>query len=622
MLYCAVILPITAQQVDDTYILNETMALAYSAYKAKEYAMCEDIYKKYLKISGDNALIYFNLGVVTAEQGKTKEALEYYKKSLELDSNSFNTNKNLGALIIGKQYSIIEEMNKNLDNPEKYDKLNIKLKEVYRKGLPYFKKAYELEYDKEVYTVLGGIYNVLGENNELDKLENSDRDFDGVLDKEDECPKIKGLANYKGCPDTDGDFIVDSEDECPKVKGIKRLKGCPDFENDVANGTWINYDNKSKLIVKKVFADRLDLTFKDGSTYSFYGSDEDGYKCDGYINNYSASISINNYVLELTLKGYKKDLFGSLMKNTIVNEYSKILTREIEERDKIFRDNNIFYRQTFNKGKIGTDYIPPIKSSYNAGKKYTINGHEIQEDDWRTYTKSGGYDQDIIGYTAIYQLINNSNNLYKITLATAGTSKMPNTVISNKWFSLAAYDVNNTYSSIYSEETFILKPNEKRKNQAIVGTEIPEDFAVVVKDIEIVSNEWVSGLQQAINGNDMNIIDKYYYDDKAKEWESKIKNNRDRVLSNNKEHFNSLYKSRITGSIQVENPSMFDKDFDSGVYVHLRNTSTKKMKVYFKTNFGEYSEIVEGNGYTKKRYEIKGYDANKLYVTITRVEEM
>lgn len=61
-----------------------------------------------------------------------------------------------------------------------------------------------------------------------------DSDGDGLADNEDLCPNVKGLKEYKGCPDTDGDGVFDDLDECPKVLGPKDNKGCPwpDSDND------------------------------------------------------------------------------------------------------------------------------------------------------------------------------------------------------------------------------------------------------------------------------------------------------------------------------------------------------------------------------------------------------
>ncbi len=59
-----------------------------------------------------------------------------------------------------------------------------------------------------------------------------DTDKDGLFDKDDNCPKVPGLVEFKGCPDTDGDGVVDNEDKCPKVPGLKSLRGCPDTDGD------------------------------------------------------------------------------------------------------------------------------------------------------------------------------------------------------------------------------------------------------------------------------------------------------------------------------------------------------------------------------------------------------
>ncbi len=61
-----------------------------------------------------------------------------------------------------------------------------------------------------------------------------DTDGDGILDKDDKCPTVKGVAKYQGCPipDTDGDGINDENDKCPTVKGIAKYQGCPIPDTD------------------------------------------------------------------------------------------------------------------------------------------------------------------------------------------------------------------------------------------------------------------------------------------------------------------------------------------------------------------------------------------------------
>jgi outer membrane protein OmpA-like peptidoglycan-associated protein len=59
-----------------------------------------------------------------------------------------------------------------------------------------------------------------------------DRDGDGVLDVDDKCPDVAGLASLQGCPDRDGDGITDAEDKCPDVPGFARYQGCPIPDRD------------------------------------------------------------------------------------------------------------------------------------------------------------------------------------------------------------------------------------------------------------------------------------------------------------------------------------------------------------------------------------------------------
>ena len=55
-----------------------------------------------------------------------------------------------------------------------------------------------------------------------------DTDGDGIVDKEDKCPTVKGVRANNGCPlDTDGDGVIDSDDKCPTVAGVKENQGCP-----------------------------------------------------------------------------------------------------------------------------------------------------------------------------------------------------------------------------------------------------------------------------------------------------------------------------------------------------------------------------------------------------------
>ncbi|MFZ4435424.1 MAG: OmpA family protein [Flavobacterium psychrophilum] len=64
------------------------------------------------------------------------------------------------------------------------------------------------------------------------KFGGKDTDGDGIYDKDDTCPDVKGLKQFKGCPDTDADGIVDASDACPDAAGLAEFQGCPDMDAD------------------------------------------------------------------------------------------------------------------------------------------------------------------------------------------------------------------------------------------------------------------------------------------------------------------------------------------------------------------------------------------------------
>lgn len=59
-----------------------------------------------------------------------------------------------------------------------------------------------------------------------------DRDGDGVIDTDDKCPDVAGIAALNGCPDKDGDGIADGDDKCPDLAGLAKYGGCPIPDTD------------------------------------------------------------------------------------------------------------------------------------------------------------------------------------------------------------------------------------------------------------------------------------------------------------------------------------------------------------------------------------------------------
>ncbi len=72
----------------------------------------------------------------------------------------------------------------------------------------------------------------------------SDRDHDGVPDKDDKCPDIWGPESNQGCPepDTDKDGTVDRLDACPHEPGPASNSGCPKISDRDSDGVVDNVD--------------------------------------------------------------------------------------------------------------------------------------------------------------------------------------------------------------------------------------------------------------------------------------------------------------------------------------------------------------------------------------------
>lgn len=133
----------------------------------------------------DNAILYYNLGVINGDQGEFDEAKKFYLKSLELDPSYTATYLNLVGLILEGEGPIVEEMNKlvtsrKASDLDKYDQLEEKRVGLYKECLPYLEKLIEVDPDnieaiktaKNIYYTIDDIDNFKLMNAKLKELEN------------------------------------------------------------------------------------------------------------------------------------------------------------------------------------------------------------------------------------------------------------------------------------------------------------------------------------------------------------------------------------------------------------------------------------------------------------------
>lgn len=151
---------------DVNLILNE----AQLYIKLEKMDKFGDLMKEAVALDPTNPTLFFNLGVVNANEGNSEEAIKYYNKAIELDPNYGDAYMNLAVTMLSEEQAIVDEMNKNLSNFKKYDELQGKQKALYRKALPYLVKADSIKRNEGTVRSLLNIYDTLEMTKEADAL--------------------------------------------------------------------------------------------------------------------------------------------------------------------------------------------------------------------------------------------------------------------------------------------------------------------------------------------------------------------------------------------------------------------------------------------------------------------
>jgi tetratricopeptide (TPR) repeat protein len=163
-------------QPDDTSLILNEADLYIRISNNSDDESERDLYRKKFKelmelaITKDpeNGILYYNLGVISSEQGENDSALEYYKKAIEFKSDYVDAYLNLVAVILDGEQSIVDEMN-NLGTSKKdnirYDELKVERENLYKECIPFLEKLIEVSPTNiDALNTLKNIYGVLGEN--------------------------------------------------------------------------------------------------------------------------------------------------------------------------------------------------------------------------------------------------------------------------------------------------------------------------------------------------------------------------------------------------------------------------------------------------------------------------
>lgn len=163
-------------QPDDTSLILNEADLYIRISNNSDDESERDLYRKKFKelmelaITKDpeNGILYYNLGVISSEQGEDDSALEYYKKAIEFKPDYVDAYLNLVAVILDGEQSIVDEMN-NLGTSKKdnirYDELIVERENLYKECIPFLEKLIEVSPTNiDALNTLKNIYGVLGEN--------------------------------------------------------------------------------------------------------------------------------------------------------------------------------------------------------------------------------------------------------------------------------------------------------------------------------------------------------------------------------------------------------------------------------------------------------------------------
>jgi len=128
--------------------INVILTEASIAYELGDKAKFTDLMKEAVKLQPDNPSLFFNIGVVSMDQGKVDEAIAAYKKAIELKPDYSDAWLNLAYAKIADDKKLVAEMEKNINNFDKFDEIKAKQLEMYKKALPTFEKALEFNQNR------------------------------------------------------------------------------------------------------------------------------------------------------------------------------------------------------------------------------------------------------------------------------------------------------------------------------------------------------------------------------------------------------------------------------------------------------------------------------------------
>jgi tetratricopeptide (TPR) repeat protein len=115
----------------------------------------------------NNAVLYYNLGVVNSNKGNRETSISYYKKAIELDPNYEATYLNLASVILEGEAEIVEQMNalgNSASENRKYDVLKQMREGLFLEAVPYLETLVSINpKNADALTTLKNIFGTIGD---------------------------------------------------------------------------------------------------------------------------------------------------------------------------------------------------------------------------------------------------------------------------------------------------------------------------------------------------------------------------------------------------------------------------------------------------------------------------
>ena len=134
----------------------------------------KSLMEKAIELDPENGILYYNLGVIYAEQGELELAKEKYTNAIKLIPDYVDAYLNLVSVILEDEAALVEEMN-NLGNSRKddlrYEELKLEREELYRECIPLLEELVTVSPSNiDALNTLKNIYGVLGDNEAFMKI--------------------------------------------------------------------------------------------------------------------------------------------------------------------------------------------------------------------------------------------------------------------------------------------------------------------------------------------------------------------------------------------------------------------------------------------------------------------